>query len=144
MQGQGITDETLLEVIENNYGSDPTETDFDRFFDWLQGVLPSGLLGGELDRIMSGMIGVIFPNIDWRNGRIFLPGIPGLPLPPSPTIIGTIQDILDGNVTVTEVLGGLGSDIWGEIIGAIEDPDRSSWRVSLQVLPTLERTYLRV
>jgi hypothetical protein len=43
-------------------------------------------------------------------------------LPPSPTIIGTIQDILDGNVTVPQVLGELGSDVWEEIITTIEDP----------------------
>lgn len=89
----------------------------DRLSNWWQNVLNSMGGGSSGPPTLPGSAGVIItPSTMGTPGswRVFLPGmIPGLPS--SPTIIGTIEDILSAP-------GDVLSDLWGQIQNRVQDP----------------------
>jgi hypothetical protein len=103
------------------------ESLLDRLGNWWEGVMNSvgGSVGGggSTPPTLPGGAGVIiggggtsWPNVLSQPGgwRVFLPGmIPGLPQ--SPTIIGTIEDILN---SPGQVLG----DLWDRVENAVANP----------------------
>ena len=99
-------------------GGDTQEESWtDRLSNWWQNVLNSIGGGSSGPPTLPGSAGVIItPSTMGTPGswRVFLPGmIPGLPS--SPTIIGTIEDILSAP---GEVL----SDLWSQIEARVQDP----------------------
>ena len=92
----------------------------DRLSNWWQSVLNNiggGASGSSGPPTLPGSAGVIItPSTMGTPGswRVFLPGmIPGLPS--SPTIIGTVEDILNAP-------GRVLSDLWDQIEARVQDP----------------------
>lgn len=125
--------------LEDEIGVDPDEGEgeeseegegfLDRLSNWWEGVLNSvgsgSTVGGSGPPTLPGSSGVIlnpgasgmsWPDIISNPGawQVYLPGvIPGLPQ--SPTIIGTIEDILSDP-------GAVLGDLWDQLEGAVANP----------------------
>lgn len=115
-----INQDTLPGDTTSEGGEEEEESWTDRLSNWWQSVLNNiggGASGSGGPPTLPGSAGVIItPSTMGTPGswRVFLPGmIPGLPS--SPTIIGTIEDILSAP-------GDVLSDLWNQIEARVQDP----------------------
>ena len=101
----------------------PEDITIEGFLDWIKENVPENTPTDIFEQVLGQGVGIIFDEsgvtFDPTQGRIFVPGLPGVPLPPSSTILGTLEDLIEDPIGT---VGTWGEDVWSQVLEGVQDP----------------------
>ena len=101
----------------------PEDMTIEGFLDWIKENVPENTPTDIFEQVLGQGVGIIFDGsgvtFDPTQGRIFVPGLPGVPLPPSSTILGTLEDLIEDPIGT---VGTWGEDVWSQVLEGVQDP----------------------
>ena len=101
----------------------PEDMTIEGFLDWIKENVPETTPTDIFEQVLGQGVGIIFDEsgvtFDPTQGRIFVPGLPGVPLPPSSTILGTLEDLIEDPIGT---VGTWGEDVWCQVLEGVQDP----------------------